>query len=74
MIPATGTNVVFITEECVTPTAPTGEVTGLSVKAGRAGSIDISWAVENLLGDEKVHITICESAVGCETPVARLHI
>ena len=70
MIPATGANVVFITEECVTPTAPTGEVTGLSVNAGRAGSIDISWAVENLLGDENVHITICESAVGCETPVA----
>ena len=65
-----GTNVVFITEECVIPAAPTGDVTGLSVNAGRAGSIAMAWNVDNLLSTEKVHITICESASGCETPVA----
>jgi len=65
-----GTNVVFITEECEVPAAPTGEVTGLSVNAARGGSISMAWSVDNLLSTEKVHITICEAAAGCETPVA----
>ena len=66
----TETRVVFITEECVVPIGPTGEVTGLTVAPARAGSITMSWAVENLLSGEKVHVTICESSAGCETPVA----
>ena len=66
----TGTRVVFITEECEVPAAPTGSVTGLSVNPGSAGSITMSWAVQDLLSTEKVHITICESAASCETPVA----
>ena len=66
----TNTRVVFLTEECVVPIGPTGEVTGLTVAPARAGSIAMSWAVENLLSGEKVHVTICEAAADCETPVA----
>ena len=65
-----GTNVVFIAEECELPTAPTGSVSGLAVTPGKAGSINMAWTVENLLSTEKVHVTICEAAAGCETPVA----
>tara|TARA_B100000925_G_scaffold138955_1_gene104139 strand:- start:194 stop:3064 length:2871 start_codon:yes stop_codon:yes gene_type:complete len=65
-----GTNVIFITEECEVPAAPTGSVTGITATPGKGGSINMAWTVENLLSTEEVFLTICAEAAGCANPVA----
>ena len=57
-----GTTLYLLTEECATLAAPDNTVTGFTATAAKAGGITMNWQVSALLSDERVVLTLTDSA------------